>query len=116
MFLDADGTGFFAQGRPGITVPSPALDQRAQRYVEQRDLGGTRLRNVAGGRIGYARLPDGTGYLRISGFGGYDEAGPAYARNSAVLDETVSQVIKPGLRQQDPAFAQALAALRRHDR
>ncbi|MGV9901560.1 S41 family peptidase [Streptomyces sp. NPDC003388] len=98
VFLDAYGTGFFAQGRPGTTVPSPELDQRAQRYIEQRDLGGTRLRSFAGGRIGYARLPDGTGYLRISGFGGYDEAGPTYARNSAVLDETLSEVIEPGLK------------------
>ncbi|MFD4548570.1 S41 family peptidase [Streptomyces sp. NPDC058466] len=57
-----------------------------------------RLQAFANGRIGYAGLPDGTGYLRISGFGGYDHDSPAYARNSAILDRTLSQVIRPGLR------------------
>lgn len=43
-------------------------------------------------------MPDGTGYLRISGFGGYDGNSPTYARNSAILEQTLSQVIRPGLR------------------
>ncbi|MGW7046845.1 S41 family peptidase [Streptomyces avermitilis] len=96
--IDAGDTGSFAQSRPGTMPPGPGLDQRAQRFVEQHDLAGMRLQTFANGRIGYARLPDGTGYLRISGFGGYDHNSPAYARNSAVLDETLSQVIRPELR------------------
>jgi hypothetical protein len=96
--LDAGDTGGFGQGRPGTMIPGPGLDQQAQAFVEQHDLVGTRLRTFANGRIGYARLPDGTGYLRISGFGGYDGDSPTYARNSAVLDQTLSQVIRPGLR------------------
>ncbi|MET8584186.1 S41 family peptidase [Streptomyces collinus] len=98
VFLDAGDTGFFAQGRPGTTIPSPELDQRARHYVEQKDLAGTALHSFAGGRIGYARPADGTGYLRISGFGGYDGASRAYARDSAVLDGALSEVITPHLK------------------
>ncbi|MFC9279171.1 S41 family peptidase [Streptomyces collinus] len=98
VFLDADETGFFAHGRPGTTVPSPELDQQAQQYVEHQDLGGTRLRSFANGRIGYARLADGTGYLRVSGFGGYDSASRSYARDSAVLDGALSEVSSPRLK------------------
>ncbi|MEU8822108.1 S41 family peptidase [Streptomyces sp. NPDC048636] len=96
--IDAGETGDFAQSRPGTVAPGPGLDGRAQRFVERTDLGGKRLRSFANGRIGYARLPDGIGYLRISGFGGYDGDSPTYDRNSAVLDQTLTQVIKPGLR------------------
>ncbi|MFE4874922.1 S41 family peptidase [Streptomyces sp. NPDC056682] len=96
--VDAGDTGHFGQSRPGTTPPGPGLDLSAQRFVEQHDLAGMRLRTFANGRIGYADLPDRTGYLRISGFGGYDATSPAYARNSAVLDQTLSQVITPGLR------------------
>ncbi|WP_443054236.1 S41 family peptidase [Streptomyces sp. NBC_00271] len=96
--IDAGNTGGFGQSRPGTMIPGPGLDQQAQAFVEQHDLLGTRLRTFANGRIGYARLLDGTGYLRISGFGGYDGNSPTYARNSAILDQTLSQVIRPGLR------------------
>ncbi|MFF4845175.1 S41 family peptidase [Streptomyces collinus] len=98
VFLDAGDTGFFAQGRPGTVVPSPELDRKAQHYVERQDLAGTAPRSFAGGRIGYARLTDGTGYLRISGFGGYDSASRAYARDSAVLDGALTEVITPHLK------------------
>ncbi|MFD9095791.1 S41 family peptidase [Streptomyces collinus] len=98
VFLDAGDTGFFAQGRPGTAIPSPELDQQARNYVEQQDLTGTALQSFAGGRIGYARLADGTGYLRISGFGGYDGVSRAYARDSAVLDGALSEVITPRLK------------------
>ncbi|MEU3709141.1 S41 family peptidase [Streptomyces catenulae] len=96
--LDAGDAGFFAQSRPGTAIPSPALDQQVRRYVERHDLGGAPLRQFANGRIGYAELPDGTGYLRISGFGGYDEDSPAYARNSAALDRALTETVRPGLR------------------
>ncbi|MFE9568993.1 hypothetical protein ACFYMW_10935 [Streptomyces sp. NPDC006692] len=78
--IDAGDTGRFGQSRPGTTPPGPGLDLSAQHFVEQHDLAGRRLRTFANGRIGYAGLPDGTGYLRISGFGGYDATSPAYAR------------------------------------
>lgn len=97
VHVDAEATGSFGQSRPGTVVPSSTLDQRAQTFIAQHDLGGTQLRQYANGRIGYAELPDGIGYLRISGFGGYDKDSPAYARNSAVLDQTLSEVIRPGL-------------------
>ncbi|MFD7754442.1 S41 family peptidase [Streptomyces sp. NPDC059757] len=96
--IDAGDSGGFGQSRPGTVIPGPGLDRQAQRFVEQHDLAGMRLRTFANGRIGYARLPDGTGYLRISGFGGYDATSRGYARNSAILDQTLSQVIRPGLR------------------
>ncbi|MFI6054573.1 S41 family peptidase [Streptomyces violascens] len=97
VHIDAGDTGSFGQSRPGTLIPSSTLDQQAQRFIEQHDLGDTQLRQYANGRIGYAELPDGIGYLRISGFGGYDKDSPTYARNSAVLDQALSEAIRPGL-------------------
>ncbi|MDT7726455.1 MAG: hypothetical protein QOI21_3031 [Actinomycetota bacterium] len=74
--IDAGDTGGFGQSRPGTVVPGPGLDQQSQGFVERHDLAGMRLQTFARGRIGYAQLPDGTGYLRISGIGGYDANGP----------------------------------------
>ncbi|MGH4035622.1 S41 family peptidase [Actinomycetota bacterium Odt1-20B] len=96
--LRAGDTGSFGQGRPGTEVPSATLDRRARSHIERIDLGGERLRPFAGGRIGYARLPDGQGYLRISGFGGYTDKGDDYAADSAALDEALTEAVRSGPR------------------
>lgn len=87
----AGDTGRFGSTRPGTEMPGEALDTKVTSYIEKRDLLGTTLRKFAGGRIGYAELPGGQGYLRISGFGGYAEAND-FAANSAVLDETLDTI------------------------
>ncbi|WP_197084643.1 S41 family peptidase [Saccharothrix sp. ST-888] len=94
--VDAGDTGFFAQGRPGTAVPSPELDARVRGYVEECDLGGRPLQYYAGNRIGYADLPNGQGYLRISGFGGYtDDPHDSYAANSAELQRALDEILTP---------------------
>ncbi|MFE0101076.1 S41 family peptidase [Streptomyces sp. NPDC059009] len=96
--LRAGDTGNFGQGRPGTEIPSAALDQRARSHIERIDLGGERLRPFAGGRIGYAQLPAGQGYLRISGFGGYTDKGDDYTADSAALDEALTEAVRSGPR------------------
>lgn len=79
--------------RPGTVLPSPDYDQRVKTYVERRDLHGT-LTEYAQGRVGYADLPGGLGYLRISGFGGYTKADD-YAANAAELTRALDAVFTP---------------------
>lgn len=83
---------FFGQ-RPGTEIPGPDLDERVKAFIRQRDLGGRPLQDFAGGRISYADLPGGQGYLRITGFGGYTGRGNAtYAQNLAALDQALDSV------------------------
>ncbi|MFJ9030728.1 S41 family peptidase [Streptomyces sp. NPDC102274] len=84
--------GVFAQSRPGTAVPGPELDNRTREYVERRDLGGRQLQEFARGRIGYADLPGGQGYLRVSGFSGYTEE-DTYAADSAELDRALDEIL-----------------------
>nr|WP_246203692.1 hypothetical protein [Streptomyces tailanensis] len=56
----------------------------------ERDLKGARhLQDFANGRITYADLPGGQGYLRISGFCGYAGEDAAYATELAELDRAL---------------------------
>ncbi|WP_371682512.1 S41 family peptidase [Kitasatospora sp. MMS16-BH015] len=95
VVLEAPSVGFFAEGRPGTVPPSPAVDDRAKSFVVGRDLAGLVVHEYAAGRISYADLPGGQGYLRISGFGGY--AGPggddSYQTNSRLLEQALSEVL-----------------------
>ncbi|MFC7303817.1 S41 family peptidase [Streptomyces monticola] len=84
----------FTQVRPGTQAPSEALDRRVKTYVEGRDLGGRELRDFARGRIAYADLPHGRGYLRISGFSGYTKSG-TFAADSAELDRALDEILTP---------------------
>ncbi|MFD4138256.1 S41 family peptidase [Streptomyces sp. NPDC058572] len=84
---------FFFEKRPGTEIPGPELDQRVKAHIERRDLGGRPLQEFAGGRIGYADLPGGQGYLRVTGFGGYTDADPeTYDDCSAALDRALDAV------------------------
>jgi hypothetical protein len=90
----AGDTGTFTAVRPGTEMPTPQLDAKVRKFIEKRDLGGRGLRQFAGGRIGYADLPGGQGYLRISGFTGYTEQG-TYAADRAELRRTLDAVLTP---------------------
>lgn len=71
------GKSVFSRVRPGTVQPDGTLDAKVKKFVVERDLKDARnLQDFANGRITYADLPGGQGYLRISGFGGYaaDEA------------------------------------------
>ncbi|MET7640748.1 S41 family peptidase [Streptomyces sp. NPDC005438] len=90
-----DGDRVFSRVRPGTVPPTPELDARVRRFVRERDLDGARnVRDFARGRITYADLPGGQGYLRVSGFGGYaeDDSHPA---QQAALDRALDAVLDP---------------------
>ncbi|WP_406389005.1 S41 family peptidase [Streptomyces sp. NBC_00211] len=88
-----DGDHHFYQVRPGTVVPSGELDSEVKKFIVERDLKDARnLQDFAQGRITYADLPGGQGYLRISGFAGY--AGDrAYAAQLAELDRALDTVL-----------------------
>ncbi|MFF9651238.1 S41 family peptidase [Streptomyces sp. NPDC014622] len=88
-----DGKRVFYQARPGTVMPSAELDARVKKFIVARDLQSARnLQDFANGRITYADLPGGQGYLRISGFDGYADD-DAYAAQLAELDKTLDTVL-----------------------
>jgi C-terminal processing protease CtpA/Prc len=60
-----------------------------------RALGATQLQPFAQGKIVYADLPDGRGYLRISTFAGYRQDDRSYVASSAELARTLDTVFTP---------------------
>ncbi|SCG10348.1 Peptidase family S41 [Streptomyces sp. Ncost-T6T-2b] len=88
------GDSVFAQVRPGTTVPTGELDTKVKKFIVERDLKDARnLREFANGRITYADLPGGQGYLRISGFGGYAGGDTSYAAQLAELDTALDTAL-----------------------
>ncbi len=80
------GDSVFARVRPGTTVPTGELDTKVQKFIVERALKDARnLQEFANGRITYADLPGGQGYLRISGFGGYAGGDTSYTSQLAQL-------------------------------
>ncbi|MEV6452641.1 S41 family peptidase [Streptomyces anulatus] len=89
-----DGDRVFARPRPGTVVPNGKLDARIKKFIVERDLGNARnLQDFAGGRITYADLPGGQGYLRISGFGGYAGDDTSHAAQLAELDRALDTAL-----------------------
>jgi hypothetical protein len=83
----------FAEGKPGSVPPSAKLNAKVQAYIVSRDLHGQPLQEYANGRIGYASLPGGLGYLRVSGFAGYTtDSNDPYAGDAAALDQALTAV------------------------
>ncbi|WSP87377.1 S41 family peptidase [Streptomyces sp. NBC_01233] len=85
----------FVRTRPGTSDRPDLLDAKAKEHIIRRDLGGTKPQEFGNGRISYADLPDGQGYLRISGFADYDEQDPGYAAQLAGLDRALDAVLTP---------------------
>ncbi|MFE9847051.1 S41 family peptidase [Streptomyces goshikiensis] len=97
---DADGDGdgdpdrAFALVRPGTVRPDAQLDAKVKKFVMERDLKNAQtIQDFASGRITYADLPGGQGYLRISGFGGYAGGGASYAAELAELDKALDTIL-----------------------
>ncbi|WP_082859925.1 S41 family peptidase [Alloactinosynnema sp. L-07] len=81
------GERFHVGHRPGTTFPSPELEARVRPYV----IGNVgELQEFGRGRIGYADLPGGLGYLRLIAFMGYTEDG--YAADAAELDRALDVI------------------------
>ncbi|MER7210414.1 MULTISPECIES: S41 family peptidase [Streptosporangium] len=66
-----------------------AFDRRVQEFVEKNDTRGP-LKRWGRGVIGYADLPDGLGYLRLSAFDGYADGG--FEPNAAELDRALDEI------------------------
>ncbi|MFB7368410.1 S41 family peptidase [Streptomyces sp. NPDC056222] len=89
-----DGDRTFHQVRPGTVMPNGDLDATVKQFIVERDLKKARnIQDFAHGRITYADLPGGQGYLRISGFAGYAGKGASYAAQSAELDRALDTVV-----------------------
>ncbi|WP_030671903.1 S41 family peptidase [Streptomyces sp. NRRL B-1347] len=89
-----DGDRVYAEVRPGTVRPSKELDAKVKKFIERRDLKHATYReDFAGGRITYADLPGGQGYLRISGFAGYAPQGAPFAAHLAELDRALDTVL-----------------------
>ncbi|WP_319728490.1 S41 family peptidase [Streptomyces sp. MB09-01] len=86
----------FVRTRPGTSDNPELLDAKAKDHIIRRDLGGTKPQEFGNGCISYADLPDGQGYLRISGFADCDEQDPGYAAQLAELDRALDAVLTPG--------------------
>ncbi|MFF5547048.1 S41 family peptidase [Streptomyces olivaceoviridis] len=92
-----DGDRVFAEVRPGTEPPGKELDAKVKEFILARDLkDATGLQDFAAGRITYADLRGGLGYLRISGFGGYAGADAPYTAEQAELDRALDTVLTPG--------------------
>ncbi|GCD97977.1 S41 family peptidase [Embleya hyalina] len=95
LYLNGGPNRFFAEARPGTTAPTPELDARIKAYIQERDLGADHpLTEYGQGRISYTDLPDGQGYLRVSGFLGYvEDPRGGYAVNAAELDRALNSIL-----------------------
>ncbi|MFI1363421.1 S41 family peptidase [Streptomyces griseochromogenes] len=92
--LVRDGDNRFYEVRPGTEVPGEELDAKVKKFIVERDLKDAPYRqDFAAGRITYADLPSGQGYLRISGFGGYAGENAPYSAERAELDKTLNTVL-----------------------
>ncbi|MFB7608700.1 S41 family peptidase [Streptomyces gardneri] len=96
--VDGDSDGYpdriFGQARPGTVMPGGELDAKVKKLVVERDLKDARnIQDFGAGRITYADLPGGQGYLRISGFGGYAGNKATYAAELAELDKALNTVL-----------------------
>ncbi|NLU69084.1 S41 family peptidase [Streptomyces sp. HNM0574] len=79
----------YAGIRPGTAPPGPAFVARVDKAT--RAAVGTRLKQWANGAVAYARLGDGTGYLRLTrfeGFTGEDD----HAADTAALDRALREI------------------------
>lgn len=79
--------------KPGTAEPSPDYDAQVQSLVEKADLAraGARLRTWCNGKVAYADLPDGVGYLRISNFTGFTSKN-TFAANKAAFDTALNDI------------------------
>ncbi|MFD8933728.1 S41 family peptidase [Streptomyces sp. NPDC059578] len=84
----------FADGiRSGTVAPDEAYEQKTRLFIERRDLAGRPLESHAQGVIGYADLPGGLGYLRISRFAGYVDNRGRYDDDAAELERVLDRIV-----------------------
>ncbi|GAA3129651.1 peptidase [Streptosporangium carneum] len=87
-----DDEHFYFGGRPGTRAHEPLAELRARvDKAVARNLGAP-LRTWANGEVGYADLPDGLGYLRVTGMAGYTKGAGGLAADRAELDRALDAV------------------------
>ncbi|MGC0416162.1 S41 family peptidase [Embleya sp. AB8] len=79
--------------RPGTVKPTKELDDKVKELVQRRDLGGVPLELSANGAIGYADLPGGLGYLRITRFERYRAGGHGYPDDTTELAAALDTIV-----------------------
>lgn len=94
-FIQGPDDKSFSGKRPGTRDENDVSRRDATKAVDEhlrQDLGVTDIKTFADGKIAYADLPGGRGYLRITGFEGYDTDDNLFPENSAVLTEALDSV------------------------
>jgi peptidase S41-like protein/tricorn protease-like protein len=79
--------------KPGTAEPSAQYDAQVLSLIERADLAGTgvQLRTWCNGKVAYADLPDGVGYLRVSNFTRFTSEN-TFAANKAAFDAALNDI------------------------
>jgi hypothetical protein len=88
----------FAPKRPGTRDEDDVSQGQAVKAVNRyltRTLAVLDVQDFAGGRISYANLPDGRGYLRLTSFEEYGGPNTPFVTSSAVLTQVLNRVFTP---------------------
>lgn len=97
-FIQGPGNNSFSPKRPGTRDEGDVSRKDATTDVNQhltQDLGVTNIQNFANGKISYADLPGGIGYLRINAFESYGGDHNVFADNSPILANALDQIFTP---------------------
>jgi hypothetical protein len=86
------GGRYFSGERPGTNQASSDDISAAVDDHLRLDLGVTAIETFAGDQIAYADLPEGRGYLRITGFDDYSEKDSSFQASSAELKRVLDTV------------------------
>jgi hypothetical protein len=97
-FIQGPKDDSFAPKRAGTRDEDDVSRKQAVKAVDKYlsdQLGVSDVRDFAGGRISWAQLPGGVGYLRLTSFEEYGGTGTPYATSSAVLGQALDQIFTP---------------------
>jgi hypothetical protein len=97
-FIQGPGNNSFSPKRAGTRDEDNVSRKDATTDVNQhltQDLGVTNIQNFANGKISYADLPGGIGYLRINAFESYGGDHNVFADNSPILANALDQIFTP---------------------
>jgi Peptidase family S41/Tricorn protease C1 domain len=97
-YLEGPGGNSYAGKRPGTRDEDEVSRKDATNAVDQhlsQDLGVTDIQNYADGKISYADLPGGRGYLRLTAFESYGGDQNIFVANSAILAKALDSIFTP---------------------
>ena len=97
-YIEGPGNNSFSPKRAGTRDEDDVSRKDATNDVNQhlsQALGVTNIQNFANGKISYADLPGGIGYLRITAFESYGGDHNEFADNSPILANALDQIFTP---------------------